>query len=32
MDTVTTTAELELKRVIAAPRQDVFRADVETEV
>lgn len=31
MDTVTTTAELELKRVIAAPRQDVFRAWTEAE-
>ncbi len=31
MDTVTTTAELELKRVIAAPREDVFRAWTEAE-
>ena len=31
MDTMTTTAELELKRVIAAPREDVFRAWTEAD-
>ena len=31
MDTATTTAELELKRVIAVPREDVFRAWTEAE-
>ena len=32
MDTVTTTAGLELRRVIAAPREDVFRAWTEVEI